>query len=68
MFNNAFREMSINKTLRKMSEQQQLNYNTNSNTLTASTNSISSQKNQKPVYLFYRTPSNKENKKIQFLK
>ena len=50
--------MSMNKTMKK--------FNNVDPDYTQPPPSNSKNKNQKPVYLFYRTPSNKDNKKIEF--
>ncbi len=42
------------------------NISTNESNPMSPKNSTNGQKTPKPVYLFYRTPSNKENKKIEF--
>jgi hypothetical protein len=54
---------SMNKTMKRSSVS---NISTNESNPLSPKNSANSQKTQKPVYLFYRTPSNKDNKKIEF--
>jgi len=54
---------SMNKTMKRSSIS---NVSTNESNPLSPKNSANIQKTQKPVYLFYRTPSNKDNKKIEF--
>jgi hypothetical protein len=53
----------MNKTMKRSSIS---NVSTNESNPLSPKNSANIQKTQKPVYLFYRTPSNKDNKKIEF--
>jgi len=47
-------------------DKDKFNGNTNTNAFGTSNNPGSTKNSGKQVYLFYRTPSNKENKKIDF--
>jgi hypothetical protein len=59
--------MNMNQTIKKsFSPEKKKNASINNDSLLSP--SVINQKNQKPVYLFYRTPSNKDNKKIEFNK
>jgi hypothetical protein len=75
LFDLTLSEMSSSRTMRKASDlSQQLNTensntSTNGNIPTASSmppTNNSNSKHQKQLYLFYRTPSNKDKQKIDF--
>ncbi len=63
LFNLSLNNLSLSKTIKKDRSE-------DSNLLSpqSSSNPTSNIKNQKSVFLFYRTPSNKDNKKIEFCK
>lgn len=64
IFNMTLQDLNSNKTMRKVNLKQEETIKSNSNPY----NNIPNQnKNQKPMYLFYRTPSNKDNKKFDFV-
>ena len=79
IFNSTFLTHNKNKAMRKnisvflsndnnCQSHNNIQNNSSMNMMSPKTGEESAQKSSKHVYLFYRTPSNKENKKIEFSK